>query len=163
LLRIGSGTVSLGGASGAHGLEVTTPASTVNRPEVMGGATGTPGRTGWRAAGSDANISAVMQPKGSGALLARLMRGDGGLLCWLRSVTHFFLLDQGDLTDVTLHYVRGKATTEVRVGGVNQKDAAAVAAGRLSAEETARIDGAKPGPWLEPLLDSAGLRYAAQS
>lgn len=71
LLRIGSGTVSLGGASGAHGLEVTTPASTVNRPEVMGGATGTPGRTGWRAAGSDANISAVMQPKGSGALLAQ--------------------------------------------------------------------------------------------
>jgi hypothetical protein len=71
LLRIGSGTVSLGGANGAHGLEVTTPASTVNRPEVMGGATGMPGRTGWRAAGSDANISAVMQPKGTGALLAQ--------------------------------------------------------------------------------------------
>lgn len=39
-------------------------------------------------------------------------------------------VDQGDLTDVTLHFVRGKATTELRVFGVNQKDAAAVAAMR---------------------------------
>jgi hypothetical protein len=71
LARLASGTASLGAANGAHGLEVTTPASAVNRPEMVGGLTGTPGRTGWRAKGSDANISAVMQPKGTGAVLAQ--------------------------------------------------------------------------------------------
>jgi len=72
LLRAASGTLSLGSAPGSHGLEVTTPPSTVNRPEMVGGLTGTPGRTGWRAAGSDANISVVIgQPKGSGAILAQ--------------------------------------------------------------------------------------------
>lgn len=71
LARMAGGTASLGAATGAHGLEVTTPASTVNRPEVLGGVTGTPSRTGWRAKGSDANISAVMQPKGTGALIAQ--------------------------------------------------------------------------------------------
>ncbi len=71
LARLASGTASLGAASGAHGLEVTTPASTVNRPEMVGGVTGTPARTGWRAKGADANISAVMQPKGTGAVLAQ--------------------------------------------------------------------------------------------
>ncbi|UPY36302.1 glycosyl hydrolase family 28-related protein [Sediminicoccus sp. KRV36] len=71
LLRLAGGTASLGAASGAHGLEVTTPGSTVNRPEILGGVTGAPGRTGWRASGSDANISAVMQPKGTGALIAQ--------------------------------------------------------------------------------------------
>jgi hypothetical protein len=34
---------------------------------------------------------------------------------------------QGDLTDVTLHYWRNNTGTEVRVGGVDQKNAAAVA------------------------------------
>ena len=71
LARLAGGTMSLGAASGAHGLEVTTPASAVNRPEVLGGVTGTPARTGWRAKGSDANISAVMQPKGTGAVLGQ--------------------------------------------------------------------------------------------
>lgn len=71
LARVASGTASLGAVSGAHGLEVTTPASTVNRPEILGGVTGTPARTGWRAKGSDANISAIMQPKGTGAVLAQ--------------------------------------------------------------------------------------------
>ncbi|WPB84717.1 glycosyl hydrolase family 28-related protein [Sediminicoccus rosea] len=71
LARMASGTASLGAVSGAHGLEVTTPASTVNRPEILGGVTGTPARTGWRAKGSDANISAIMQPKGTGAVLAQ--------------------------------------------------------------------------------------------
>ena len=71
LLRLASGTISLGGGSGAHGLEVTTPAGTVNRPEMLGSVTGAPSRTGWRAAGLDANISAVMAPKGTGALLAQ--------------------------------------------------------------------------------------------
>jgi len=123
-----SGTVTLGGASPNHALEVTTPAGTVNRINVagnvtgsppylladgsdsnvsmvmqskgsgiislqtgggaqaqvlsqpsavnvlqfVGGATGSPGRVGWQAAGSDANISAVAgQPKGTGALLAQ--------------------------------------------------------------------------------------------
>ena len=71
MLRAASGTLSLGAAPGAHGLEVTTPANTVNRPEILGGITGTPGRTGWRAMGADANISAIMQPKGTGALIAQ--------------------------------------------------------------------------------------------
>jgi hypothetical protein len=39
---------------------------------------------------------------------------------------------QGDLTDVTLHYWRDNTGTEVRVGGVDQKNAAAVAAMRKS-------------------------------
>jgi len=72
MLRVASGTLSLGAAPGSHGLEVTTPTSTVNRPEMVGGLTGTPSRTGWRATGSDANISAVIgQPKGSGAILVQ--------------------------------------------------------------------------------------------
>jgi hypothetical protein len=71
VLRLGIGTATIGGASGAHGLEVTTPTSAVNRAEVLGGVTGTPGRVGWRATGSDANISAVMQPKGAGAIIAQ--------------------------------------------------------------------------------------------
>lgn len=71
LLRLGTGSASFGAASGAHGLEVTTPANAVNRPEILGGVTGSPARTGWRAIGSDANISAVMQPKGTGALLGQ--------------------------------------------------------------------------------------------
>ena len=50
---------------------MTTPASTVNRPEILGATTGSPSRTGWRATGSDANISAVMQPKGNGALIGQ--------------------------------------------------------------------------------------------
>lgn len=75
LARLTAGTASLGAANGAHGLEVTTPASTVNRPEVVGGQTGSPGRTGWRAKGADANISAIMQPKGTGAVLAQFPDG----------------------------------------------------------------------------------------
>jgi len=72
VLRAASGSLTLGAAPGAHGLEVTTPASAVNRPEVLGGVTGTPGLTGWRAVGLDANISTVIgQPKGAGALMAQ--------------------------------------------------------------------------------------------
>jgi hypothetical protein len=37
---------------------------------------------------------------------------------------------QGDLTDITLHYWRGNTGTEVRVSGVDQKNAAAVSAMR---------------------------------
>ncbi|MBS7788943.1 hypothetical protein KTR66_02990 [Roseococcus sp. SDR] len=71
IARLAAGSTSLGGATGAHGLEVTTPASAVNRPEMVGAVTGTPARTGWRAKGADANISAIMQPKGTGALIAQ--------------------------------------------------------------------------------------------
>lgn len=49
-------------------------------------------------------------------------------------------VDQGDLTDVTLHYVRGSASTEVRVGGVNVKDAAAVKAMRKRVLSLRRLD-----------------------
>jgi hypothetical protein len=75
VLRIASGSATIGAVGGAHALEVTTPASTVNRAEILGGVTGTPARVGWRATGSDANISAVMQPKGSGAVLAQFPDG----------------------------------------------------------------------------------------
>lgn len=71
VLRMAGGTVMIGGATGAHGLEVTTPASAVNRAEILGSVTGSPARTGWRAIGADANVSAVMQPKGTGALLGQ--------------------------------------------------------------------------------------------
>lgn len=72
LLRADSGKLNLGAAPGLHGLEVTTPANAVNRPEMLGAATGSPASVGWRASGTDANISAVAgQPKGTGALLAQ--------------------------------------------------------------------------------------------
>jgi len=89
VLRAAGGSLTLGAAPGAHGFEVTTPASAVNRPEVLGGVTGTPGLTGWRAVGLDANISTVIgQPKGAGALIAQFpdnavsggnARGAGGV------------------------------------------------------------------------------------
>lgn len=76
LLRADSGKLSLGAAPGLHGLEVTTPPSAVNRVEVLAAATGSPGSIGWRASGTDANISAVAgQPKGTGALLAQFPDG----------------------------------------------------------------------------------------
>ncbi|MDB5378491.1 MAG: hypothetical protein JWR00_2937 [Rubritepida sp.] len=76
LLRADSGKLSLGAAPGQHGLEVTTPANAVNRPEVVAAATGSPGTVGWRANGMDANISAVVgQPKGTGALQAQFPDG----------------------------------------------------------------------------------------
>lgn len=72
LLRADSGKLSLGATPGAHGLEVTTPASAVNRMEVVAATTGAPSSLGWRAAGTDANISVVVgQPKGTGALTAQ--------------------------------------------------------------------------------------------
>jgi hypothetical protein len=128
VLRASAGLLSLGGASGAHGMEVATPAAAVNRlraqgsvsgaavalqasggdanleiavqsrgtapvtlqtgggtqalvahvaaavnwVQVFGGATGTPSRVGLLAAGADANISLVLQAKGTGALIAHL-------------------------------------------------------------------------------------------
>lgn len=76
VLRAASGSLSLGGAAGAHGLEVSTPAGTLNRMAAVGGVTGTPGRVGWQASGSDANIDVVVgQPKGTGAVLAQFPDG----------------------------------------------------------------------------------------
>jgi hypothetical protein len=76
VLRASTGSLSLGGASGAHGLEVSTPAGTLNRMSAVGGVTGTPGRTGWLATGADANIDTVVgQPKGTGAILAQFPDG----------------------------------------------------------------------------------------
>lgn len=72
LLRAASGTISLGAAPSAHGLEVTTPANAVNRIEIRGAATGSPSLVGWIATGADANIAAVVgQPKGTGPLQAQ--------------------------------------------------------------------------------------------
>lgn len=76
VLRAAAGTFTLGGAPGGHGLEVTTPAGSLNRIQAQGGITGSPGRVGWAAAGADANIDAVVgQPKGSGALMAQFADG----------------------------------------------------------------------------------------
>lgn len=76
MLRAAAGSMTLGAAPGTHGLEVTTPAGSLNRIQVFGGTTGTPGRVGWQAVGADANIDAVVgHPKGSGALLAQLPDG----------------------------------------------------------------------------------------
>ncbi|MCX8135211.1 MAG: hypothetical protein N3D18_14770 [Roseococcus sp.] len=72
VLRAGAGSLSLGGAQGAHGFEVITPGGSLNRMVAIGGLTGTPGRAGWAVSGGDANIDAVIgQPKGTGALIAQ--------------------------------------------------------------------------------------------
>jgi hypothetical protein len=72
VLRAGAGSLSLGGAQGAHGFEVITPGGSLNRMVAIGGVTGAPGRAGWAVSGGDANIDAVIgQPKGTGALLAQ--------------------------------------------------------------------------------------------
>jgi hypothetical protein len=77
VLRATAGSVTLGAAPGTHGLEVSTPAGSLNRIQAVGGVTGTPGRVGWQAVGADANIDTVLgQPKGSGAILAQFP--DGG-------------------------------------------------------------------------------------
>lgn len=76
MLRATAGSLTLGGAPGGHGLEVATPAGSLNRIQVQGGPTGAPGRVGWAAMGADANIDAVVgQPKGSGAVSAQFPDG----------------------------------------------------------------------------------------
>jgi hypothetical protein len=57
-----SGTVTMGGASGAHGFGVTTPANSVNRIAVTATAAG--GVPMVAAEGSDANISLALASKG---------------------------------------------------------------------------------------------------
>ena len=72
-----SGTVTLGGAPGAHALGVTTPASTVNELRVTGAATG--GRITAQALGSDAAIGLDLAAKGSGTI-ALLSNGANSLV-----------------------------------------------------------------------------------
>ncbi|MBR0654842.1 glycosyl hydrolase family 28-related protein [Plastoroseomonas arctica] len=64
VMRVQSGTVTIGGASGAHALGVTTPASTVNELRVSGAVTGQPVVAG--AQGSDTNIALSLRSKGTG-------------------------------------------------------------------------------------------------
>ncbi|MBX9699480.1 MAG: hypothetical protein K2X74_08585 [Acetobacteraceae bacterium] len=63
-----AGAVTLGGAPGAHALEVATPASTVNRLLATGAATGA--AVSLAAQGADTNIALELQPKGSGTIRA---------------------------------------------------------------------------------------------
>lgn len=48
-------------------------------------------------------------------------------------------MNQGDLTQVALTYVRGIARTQIRVSGVNQKDKAAVDAMRAKVLKLRRV------------------------
>ena len=69
VLRITSaGGVTLGGAPGSHGLEVATPAGTVNRLLASGGIAGA--AVSLAAQGTDANLTLELQPKGSGTIRA---------------------------------------------------------------------------------------------
>jgi len=61
------GVVTLGGASGAHGLELNTPTSSVNRFLLTSAiASGTPALA---TSGSDTNIGMQLQTKGAGSLV----------------------------------------------------------------------------------------------
>ncbi|MEJ5369294.1 MAG: hypothetical protein WHT08_13300 [Bryobacteraceae bacterium] len=51
----------------------------------------------------------------------------------------FWQVNQGDLTDVALTYVRGNSRTQIRVSGVNQKDKAAVQAMRAKVLKLRRV------------------------
>lgn len=67
VLRASSaGTVTLGGASGAHGLGITTPANSVNRIAVTGAVTA--GVPSIAAQGSDTNVAMTIAAKGTGTL-----------------------------------------------------------------------------------------------
>lgn len=66
MLRLTQGaSVTMGGVIGSHALEVTAPASTVNRLAISGAASaGTPSLA---ALGADTNVGLLLQTKGSGA------------------------------------------------------------------------------------------------
>ncbi|MES2711967.1 MAG: glycosyl hydrolase family 28-related protein [Pseudomonadota bacterium] len=66
VLRAQSGTVTIGGAPGAHALGVITPASTVNQLRITGGIAGQPVIA--HAQGSDTNIALSLRSKGTGAV-----------------------------------------------------------------------------------------------
>lgn len=61
-----AGTLTLGGAPGAHALEVSAPAATANRLLASGAAAGA--AVSLSAQGADANISLDLLPKGAGAV-----------------------------------------------------------------------------------------------
>jgi Pectate lyase superfamily protein len=66
VLRASTGTLTLGGAPGGHGLEVTTPPNAANRIVAAAAAAG--GAVSLQAQGADANVSIDLTPKGSGQL-----------------------------------------------------------------------------------------------
>jgi hypothetical protein len=66
VMRAAAGTLSLGGAGGAHGFEVSTPGGAVNRPRALGSAAGAP--VAVQASGSDGNVELSLQAKGAAAL-----------------------------------------------------------------------------------------------
>ncbi|MCA3302295.1 MAG: hypothetical protein ING00_07040 [Roseomonas sp.] len=60
-MRIAAGNISMGGALGAHGLAITTPAGTVNQVTVLSSAAG--GTPGLSATGADVNIPLALSAK----------------------------------------------------------------------------------------------------
>ncbi|MCS6890389.1 MAG: hypothetical protein N2588_11055 [Rhodovarius sp.] len=57
-------------------MQVLHTADAINTVQVSGAATGNPAAVGWRAAGADAHVAAVIgQPRGQGALLAQFPDG----------------------------------------------------------------------------------------
>ena len=60
-MRLAAGTISMGGASGAHAFAVATPASNVNQVTVTGSAAG--GTPSLAATGTDANIPLALAAK----------------------------------------------------------------------------------------------------
>ena len=60
-MRIAAGNISMGGALGAHGLAITTPAGTVNQVTVLSSAAG--GTPGVSATGADVNIPLALSAK----------------------------------------------------------------------------------------------------
>ena len=60
-MRIAAGNISMGGALGAHGLAITTPAGTVNQVTVLSSAAG--GTPGLSATGADVSIPLALSAK----------------------------------------------------------------------------------------------------
>jgi hypothetical protein len=60
-MRVAAGNISMGGAPGAHGLAISTPAGTVNQITVAGSAVG--GTPSLSASGTEANIPLALSAK----------------------------------------------------------------------------------------------------
>jgi hypothetical protein len=60
-MRIAAGNISMGGALGAHGLAITTPAGTVNQVTVLSSAAG--GTPGLSATGADVSVPLALSAK----------------------------------------------------------------------------------------------------
>jgi hypothetical protein len=61
--RATTGSLSLGGAAGSHGFEVSTPGNAVNRPRALGSAAGS--AVALQAVGADASLELSIQSKGA--------------------------------------------------------------------------------------------------